>query len=215
MKKLVVYGASNFGDEVAQLFMDINSAKVQWQILGYLDDNVELWNTKRLGLPVLGGMEWLTAASPEVEVVIGIGNPKIRRRIASKVCEIGRAFATGIHPTATVSSSAEIGVGTIVKAGCVVTTHVKLGNHVIVQVLTSINHNSSIGDFSTLNPQVSICGDVLVGEGVYFGTGVKVIDKVRIGTGAILGAGAVVVRDIPEWVTAVGVPAKVIKNQSL
>ncbi len=47
-------------------------------------------------------------------------------------------------------------------------------------------------------------------EGVFVGTGAKILGPVRVGHGARIGANAVVVRDVPAWGTAVGVPARVI-----
>ena len=54
-------------------------------------------------------------------------------------------------------------------------------------------------------------GDVSIGSDVWIGYGVTIVGPVSIGDGAIIGAGAVVVRDIPAYAVAVGVPAKVIK----
>jgi len=50
-----------------------------------------------------------------------------------------------------------------------------------------------------------------IGEGCYIGMGANVIQGITIGPWSIIGAGAVVIRDIPPHVTAVGVPARVIK----
>lgn len=54
-------------------------------------------------------------------------------------------------------------------------------------------------------------GDVVIGNDVWIGFGVTIIGPVVIGDGAIIGAGAVVVRDIPSYAVAVGVPATVVK----
>lgn len=48
-----------------------------------------------------------------------------------------------------------------------------------------------------------------VQDGVTIGAGARVIGPVVIGEGAQIGANAVVVRDVPDGATAVGVPAKV------
>ena len=45
------------------------------------------------------------------------------------------------------------------------------------------------------------------------GTGAAIIQGITIGEWTIIGAGAVVVDDIPANVTAVGIPAKVIKTR--
>ena len=72
-----------------------------------------------------------------------------------------------------------------------------------------------IGNFVNINPGATICGQVSIGDGAYIGAGAVVKDKIRIGRGAIVGAGAVVVRDLPDGVTAVGVPARVIKQNDI
>lgn len=50
-----------------------------------------------------------------------------------------------------------------------------------------------------------------IGNDVFIGANVTIIDGVTIGDGAVIGAGAVVVKDIPPYAVAGGVPAKVIK----
>ena len=68
-------------------------------------------------------------------------------------------------------------------------------------------------NFCNINPGAHLAGNVTVGEGCYIGMGANIIQGISIGPWSIIGAGAVVVRDIPANVTAVGVPAKVIKTR--
>lgn len=51
---------------------------------------------------------------------------------------------------------------------------------------------------------------VAIGDGVWMGAGAKILDGVRVGDHAIVGAEAVVRDDVPDYATAVGVPARVI-----
>jgi acetyltransferase EpsM len=66
-----------------------------------------------------------------------------------------------------------------------------------------------------INPGVTVCGDVRIGEGSYIGAGATIKDKVSIGQWSVIGAGAVVISDIPPHVTAIGVPARVIKDHEV
>jgi len=56
-------------------------------------------------------------------------------------------------------------------------------------------------------------GGIVIEDNIWMGSGTKVLDGVKVGRDSVIGAGAVVTRDIPEFVIAVGVPAKVIKER--
>jgi acetyltransferase EpsM len=77
----------------------------------------------------------------------------------------------------------------------------------------SVAHDCVLGDFVNINPGATICGWAQIGEGAYIGAGAVVKDKAKVGAWSIVGAGAVVIKDIPANVTAVGVPARVIKQR--
>ena len=55
-------------------------------------------------------------------------------------------------------------------------------------------------------------GEIHIGKGVMVGMESTIMPGVTIGDGAIVGAGSLVVKDIPAWTVAMGVPAKVVKN---
>jgi acetyltransferase-like isoleucine patch superfamily enzyme len=74
-----------------------------------------------------------------------------------------------------------------------------------------VHHDCVIDDFVNLNPGVTLAGNVHVGEGSFIGVGATVIENLVIGEGSIVGAGAVVIKDLPAHVTAVGVPARIVK----
>jgi len=62
---------------------------------------------------------------------------------------------------------------------------------------------------------VNISGGDIIEEGVLMGSCSTVIQNLKIGKGAIIGAGSVVVKDIPAYSTAVGVPARVIREEEV
>lgn len=55
-------------------------------------------------------------------------------------------------------------------------------------------------------------GDIVLEDDVWLGTGAMVMPGVRIGRGTIVAAGSVVTRDLPPFVIAGGMPAKVIRE---
>ena len=108
-------------------------------------------------------------------------------------------------------SNVLVGEGSIICAGTILTTDIKIGRHVILNLCCTVGHDSLIGDFCSFMPAVNISGEVNIGEGVYVGTGAKIINQLEIGEETIVGAGAVVAKSLPAKCTAVGIPAKPIR----
>lgn len=213
MKQLVIYGAGGFGREVAQLVRDINHVERTWELSGFLTDDAAAVGTEVGGLPVLGSLNWLTA-NPHAEVVIAVGNSAIRRKLAAAICSQGTtAFATLIHPRAWVGDQVTIGNGSIICAGALITTDITLGEHVHVNIGATIGHDAVLEDYVTLNPGVSVSGNAVLRQGGQIGTGSVIIPSCEVGAWSVIGAGAVVTKSIGANVTAVGAPAKPIKEQ--
>ncbi len=112
-----------------------------------------------------------------------------------------------------VGNRIELGEGTIICAGDRLATELSVGDHVQLNLDCTVSHDSFLRDFVTVAPGVNISGAVTVGEGCDLGTGAAIIQGVSIGHWSVVGAGAVVVRDLPANVTAVGAPAKPIKER--
>ncbi len=212
-KKLILFGASNFGDEIVQLFRDIDRANghLEWDVVGFLDDDETQVGQIRNGVPVLGTRDWLDLNDVTGHwFVCVIGSPKARASVVEMMNSKCLKFATGIHPSVIISSTSQVAEGSVVTAGNIITTNVTIGPHVIVNLACTIGHYSKIGTFSTINPGANISGDVTLEEGVLIGTNATILEKRTIGAYSKIGAGAMVLKDVPPNVTAVGVPAKVI-----
>lgn len=210
MKDLYIIGAGGFGREVAWLVERINEVEPTWNIKGFIDDNKAIWNTKEDDYFVLGGCEYLMSLQ-DVYAVCAVGNAAIRKHIIEKFKDSGVRFATLIDPSVIISNRVNIGEGTIICAGTIITVDVSMGRHVIVNLDCTIGHDTVVSDFVTIYPSVNLSGNVAVGECVELGTGMQIIQGKSVGKGTVIGAGSVIVRDIPENCTAVGSPAKPIK----
>lgn len=123
----------------------------------------------------------------------------------------GVQFATLVDPSVMRSDRIAIGEGTIICAGAILTVDITIGKHVIINLDCTVGHDALIGDFVTLYPSVNISGNTVINDEVEFGTGSQIIQGKEVGSGSIIGPGAVVVRDIPQGCTAVGLPARPIK----
>lgn len=218
MKDLYVIGAGGFGREVAWLIERINSDKRAkgdqelWNIKGFIDDNGEKQGRTEGAYKVVGNCDYLNkvAYDREVYAVCAIGSAKVRKRVIEKL-DSRIHFPAVIDPSVLVSDRVEIGEGTIICAGTILTVDIRIGKHVIINLDCTVGHDTMLHDYVTVYPSVNISGNVAVGECVEMGTGMQIIQGKRIGKRSIVGAGAVVVKDIPENCTAVGSPAKPIK----
>ena len=209
----MILGAGGFARETLWIFRDANEEKREWDVLGFIDENEENRGNFLCDLPILGGFEWFeNDSSHEVSAVCAVGSPRIKREMIKKARDLGVRFCTIIHPSVKKSQYVEIGEGAIVAAGNILTTQIKIGNHVIINLDCTIGHDSTIEDYCTLAPGAHISGNVHLKKGVDFGTGAVIIQGMTVGAWSIIGASASVVRDIPSYVTVVGVPAKVIKE---
>lgn len=212
MKDIVIIGAGGFGREVAWLIEDINSKNEEWNIIGYLDENSEVKGEILNDVEVLGGLDYLEDKQ-NLYYVCAIGNAKIRKEVAKRCDNYGARAATLIHPSVIMSKKYnEIGKGVIICASNIITVNTKIGDHVILNLDCTVGHDTIVNDFVTVYPSVNVSGNCIIGECVELGTGSAIIQGKEIGENSIIGAGSVVVKNISNNVTAVGIPAREIKK---
>ena len=142
-------------------------------------------------------------------VIIAIGNNHERAQIAGF---LKSTFGKAIHHSAIISPNSNTGKGTVIFAGAIIQPNTIIGKHVIVNTGASIDHDNIIEDFAHISPKAALCGHVTIGKGSHVGVGALIIPKVNIGKWCTIGAGTVVLKDIPDYCTVVGNPAKIIKH---
>lgn len=192
---MYLYGASGHGKVVKEI-LESNSKR----LLGFIDDNAEV--NELAGLPVRHTQENVD------EVIVSIGINKTRKKVVeSLVCPIAKA---AIHNKAIVSPTAKIAEGTVVMAGAVLNADVQVGRHCIINTGASVDHECVIDDYVHIAPHATLCGQVRVGEGTLIGVGASVAPCVKIGKWCTIGAGAVILKNVPNGATVVGVPGKLI-----
>ena len=214
LQRVIIIGASGQGREVADILRHQSQAQGQIEIVGFVDDNSELHGQTIDGLQVLGNWSWFDGVDrSEIAVICAIGTPHICRRLVERARNLGLNFANAISPLAQISSLARLGEGVSIFPHVVVNTGAFVDNHTILNLSVTVSHDTRVGSYSNINPGVHFAGNVTIGEGCYIGMGTQVIQRVTIGPWSVVGAGAVVIRDLPANITAVGVPAKIIKTR--
>ena len=204
--KILIFGARSFAEEVADLAAEVPGLCV----VGYVE-NLERGRLEMLhGLPVYW-IDDVVGLAKTHKAVCGLGTT-LRRELILQAKQMGFEFTSMVHPRAWVSATAVIGEGSIVSAGSVVAARTVVGDHVVVNRCASIGHHVNIQNYTNIGPGSHIGGGCKIGSGVYIGIGATLIDHVDIGSGSVIGGGAVVTKSLPARVLAVGVPARIVKE---
>jgi sugar O-acyltransferase (sialic acid O-acetyltransferase NeuD family) len=131
-----------------------------------------------------------------------------RRAVCQAILERGGALPVVKHPAAVVSTTAQIGAGTILSAGVIVQSDARIGRFCILNTACTLDHDNIVGDWVSIAPGAHTAGGVNIRDEAFIGLGALIINGVTIGRRATIGAGAVVLRDVPEGATVVGNPAR-------
>jgi sugar O-acyltransferase (sialic acid O-acetyltransferase NeuD family) len=196
----------------AKVVIDIVERMGAYQIAGVFDDDTSKWGTEVLGHRVLGGIEefLLGWKSRCPRVVIGIGSNQVRQDLYRKLSEGAFVVTTAVHPTAALGRDVELGEGTVVMAQAAVNPGCRIGPCAVVYTSASVDHDCVLGECVYVSPGARLGGNVRVGDLSLIGTGASIIPGRTIGRNVTVGAGGVVITDVPDNVTVVGVPARVV-----
>ncbi len=203
---LLIIGASGFGREVLQWVKDINKIEKRWNILGFLDDDLNALEGYECDYKIIGRIkDWVPKESEHF--VIAIADPEIKERIVNALEAKGAKFVSIIHPTAIIGECNRIGKGVVIYPYAKITVNVRIGNFVTL-LGSSIGHDAVVGDFSTICGNCGVNGHVQIGKKVFLGGHVAIAPGKRVGDGAYVGIGSVVVTNVKEGYRVFGNPAK-------
>ena len=208
MKKLIVYGAGEFGSLIANVL----SYHDDLQIVAYGDDDPQKSADHIDGTPVFGQEDLLDFAKQNnIKLAItAIGNNNVRAEKFNLLKNTGFQMISIVHPQALIDTKVSYGDNVIIEMGTAIHTHSKIGNNVFVGGEALIGHHNTIGDHVLVGGNVSFGGSVVVEDYVSLGVGASIKPGIRLGKGSIIGVGAAVIKDVEPGTTVVGVPAKPI-----
>lgn len=209
---MLIVGARGFAKEVLELVHQLNNL----ENLVFYDDVSEDVPEKLFGkFPVLRNLEQADHYLKTIEnrFTIGIGNPILRKKMYDSFTILGGEFISTISPLAIIGSyGVQIGFGTNILPGAILSNNTDLGKGCIVYYNSVITHDCKIGDFVEISPSVTILGRCIIGSYSQIGANSTILPDVTIGQNVVIGAGSVVTKDIPDNCLVVGVPA-VIKKE--
>ena len=202
MRKVVILGTGGAASEVT-FYIEDHNTKVDQQnqitIVGYLDQNDDLWKKYDYSAPWLGSIESYEPDS-EVEILIAIGNVSVRRKMINILLEKGLTIGSFIHESVIMPKNLNIGVGNIVFPFCILEKHANIGNYNFITSYSFISHDCELGDNNFFSA-AGIAGSVKVGNDNYFGIKSVVIPGKTIGNNNTVQAGMVVEKNVKDDTT--------------
>lgn len=201
---LLIIGAGGHGRVVADIALKMN----RWKKIYFLDDDESIKTI--IGIEVIGKSNDAFIYISDYDIFVAIGNNRIREKIQSQLEKVGASIPTLIHPRSIIGEAVEIGIGTTIMAGAIINSCSKIGKGCIINTGATIDHDNIIKDYVHISPGVHISGNVEIAKRTWIGIGASVSNNVSITSNCIVGAGAVVIKDIIEAGTYVGVPARKI-----
>ena len=147
------------------------------------------------------------------EFTIGVGNPIRRYALYKKFTNLGGDFTSAISPQARIGHyGVTIGAGTNILSNATISNSTSIGKGGLIYYNVIITHDCKVGNFVELSPGATVLGRCTIGDYSHIGSNATILPDIEIGKHVIIGAGAVVTKDIPNYSVAVGIPAKVIKE---
>ena len=208
MKRLLVIGAGGH----AKVVIDTALSMGVYREISVLDSGYPS-KASVMGCKIIGPDNLVSQVADSYdEAIVAIGDCAARKRIMDRLTDCGIRCAVIVHPSAYLSSTVQLGSGSVVFANATLQTDVKVGEGCVINSSSVVEHDCLIDDFAHISPGATLAGAVSVGASSWIGAGAVVRDKVSIGCNSVVGAGAVVVNNLPSGVIAVGVPAKVIRE---
>ena len=203
-KKLILIGAGGYAKSV------IDSLELdKYEIVGFIDD---IKKGEHLGYRILGN-SLDNFNSKNYFFFVCIGDNKKRTNWYNKILEKDLEIINVIDKSAIVSKNIRIGKGIFIGKLAIVNSDVTLGNNIIINTKALLEHGTSVGDNSNVSTNAAVNGDTKIGKGCFIGSSSVLNGQLTIGDGAIIGSGTVVIRDVDENTTVVGVPGRVIKGE--
>lgn len=207
-KKINVYiiGASGFGREIESWINQSDSFKKQYEIKGYLDDNLHALDGFPSDYKVLGKIDDFVFSEGDM-ALLTIADPTVKENIVKRLD--GRVkFLSFISEKAIKGKNIEIGEGTIIGPDCILTSNIKIGRYVSIIIGSIVGHDSVVADFSSVMVHIEISGNVHIGKSTFIGSNSTIIPGITIGTRSKIGAGSIVISDLPPRSFVYGNPAK-------
>ncbi len=206
MKDLIIVGAGGHGREVIEWVIDINKENPTWNVLGFIDDNLNTLDDKKSKYKIIGKIyDWNIEKNQCF--ALGIASPVIKEKVTKLLMDRGAEFVSVIHPSARIAESATYGIGLVAYPNSGIGPDAYVGDFVTL-LSSKIGHDACVGDYTTISSHCGVNGGVILGKRVFLGSHVAIVPNKRIGDDVYVGLGSVVINDVENGIKVFGNPAR-------
>lgn len=210
-ERVVIIGAGDHGRGTLEIFREASRNGSAWEVLGFVDDSPAKQGAVVGGLPVLGGLSWISDhQGPGIGYVIAIADTRTKQAIAERLLQWPLTFVSIAHPAAFIGNGVFLAPGALINAGATIAYDTIIGEHTTVNLNATIGHDCVLGRFSTVAPGANIAGKVHVGEGCDVGMNVTIGKGLDVGEWSSIGPGTVVIKNVAPRQRVFGNPARVV-----
>src|SRR5690606_2788249 len=211
--KIIIIGGGNVGGFVINNIHDFTE---KFEVVGILDDDLSKVGTELWGVKVLGQIKDLDKVLEQhnkIGIVVSIANPLVKEKIVKNLNQYTQLYYPNfIHKNTWISNKVILGKGNIIYPGVSINYETTLKDFVTINMNASFGHNCTLNNYVTISPGANLAGFTNVGETTFIGIGASIIQGTRIGKWCTIGAGAVIIKDVPDGATVVGNPGRIIKQ---
>lgn len=203
MKNIVFFGTGAVAAEYTSYLEDGDWGKAAGLVIkGYITSDatgVEGWKHYKFRKPFLGLWKDYTVCEDDC-FVLAFSNPQAKRNLAQEIRMRKGNFLNLIHPTATIASTVNMGIGNLIGPYVMLGPNVTLGDFNLLTSQTIISHDSIVGDCNFFSTAI-LCGHTKVGDDNFFSIKSTTIPEIAVGNRNTIQAGMVVNKDIGDDTT--------------
>lgn len=210
--KIIVIGGGNVGGFIIN---NIKQFTEDFEVIGILDDDINKIGKEFWGVKVLGALNSISKYlfdDESIGVVISIANPPIKEKIVTYLKQYPQiVYPNFVHKKTWLSQKVTLGKGNIIYPGVSINYETEIHDFSTINMNVSLGHNCLINNYSTISPGANLAGFTNIGKLSFIGIGACCTQGHTIGNNTTIGAGAVIINDVPDYAVVVGNPGKVIK----
>ena len=206
MKHLIIIGAGGMGRVMYDMARESRGYQTEYDIKGYIDDNIHSLETFSGYPPILGTIADYKPQTDDIFICSIGGNS--RKACMESILQRGGEFLTMIHQTARIGSNVQIGRGCMVGAFTTIAADAIIGDYNFIQSNMIIGHDVVIGNWNRIDSHTMLIGGITIGNENMIHSAAVINHEVQIGHHCHIGACSFVTRNVEDSWTVFGNPAR-------